>query len=59
MYVLDRDHRFPIYWTNNPLLVFGFDYDKLKALEIQALEILDAFRIVKVKDLLNMTDDPE
>lgn len=36
-----------------------FDYDKLNALETQALSILDAFRVVKVKDLLHMSNDPE
>lgn len=59
MYVLDEGHRFPIYWMDNPLPVSSFDYDKLDALEIQALSILDAFQVVKVKDLINMTDDPE
>lgn len=52
-------HRFPIYWMDNQLPVSGFDYDKLDSLEIRALAILDAFRVVKVKDLLNMVDDPE
>lgn len=37
----------------------GFDYDMLNALETRALAILDAFRVVKVKDLLQMADDPE
>lgn len=37
----------------------GFDYDKLDTLEIQALAIIDVFRVVKVKDLMNMADDPE
>lgn len=59
MYVLDGGHPFPIYWTDNPLSVSGFDYDKLDDSEIQALAILDSFRVVKVKDLINMTDDPE
>lgn len=36
----------------------AFNYDKLDDLEIRALAILDAFREVKVKDLLDMVDDP-
>lgn len=59
MYALDGDLRFPIYWTNNSLSMFDFDYDKLYALEIRALSILDALWIVKVKDLLIMANDPE
>lgn len=35
---------FLIYWLNNPLSVFGFDYDKLNALEIRALSVSNAFR---------------
>lgn len=27
MYVLGGNYRFPIYWSNNPLSVSGFDYD--------------------------------
>lgn len=48
MYALNVGHRFPIYWTNNLLSVSRFDYDKLHV-----------FRVVKVKDLLNMVDDLE
>lgn len=39
--------------------ISSFDYDKLNALEIGALDILDAFQVVKVKDLLQMVEDPE
>lgn len=59
MYVLDGGHCLPIYLTDNPLSVSSFNYDKLDALEIQALAILDAFQVVKVTDLVNMVDDPE
>lgn len=59
MYMLDGNYRFLIYWSDSPLSVFGFDYDKLSALEIRSLAVLDAFRIVKVKDLLQMAEDPE
>lgn len=59
MYVLHGDHRFLIYWTDNPLSVSDFNYDKLNALEVWALMILDALWIVKVKDLVNMADDLE
>ncbi|KAI5437519.1 hypothetical protein KIW84_023583, partial [Lathyrus oleraceus] len=52
LYALDGCHRFPIYWTGNPLLVFGFDFDKLNALEIHFLAILDSFCMMKVRDLL-------
>lgn len=37
----------------------GFNYDKLNALEIRALAVLEAFQLVKVKDLLHMAGDPE
>lgn len=59
MYALDESHHFPIYWTNNPLHVSGFDYGKLNALEILTLAILDAFWVVKVQDLLNMVENSE
>lgn len=60
MYALDENYRFPIYWTNNPSLsVSSFDYDKLNALEIRALAVLDAFQVVKVKELLHMADEPK
>lgn len=58
MCVLDADYHFTIYWMNNPLSVSGFDYDKLNASDIRALAILDAFRVIKVEYLLNMSDDP-
>lgn len=44
---------------NNVMLMSDFDYDKLNALETRALAILDAFRVVKVKDLLKKADDPD
>lgn len=59
MYVLDENYRFLIYWSNSPFPISGFDYDELNALEIRSLVILDVFRVVKVKDLLQMADDPE
>ena len=59
MYALYGNNHFLIYWLDSPLSVSGFDYDKLNALEIRALAFLDAFWIVKVKDLLQMAEDPE
>lgn len=59
MYALDGNYCFPIYWLDIPLSVFGFDYEKLNTLEIRALAVLDAFRVVKFKDLLHMANDPE
>lgn len=59
MYALNENFRFPIYWTDNLLLVFDFDYDKLNILERRALSVLEAFRVVKVKDFLYMADDSE
>lgn len=59
MYALDGHYHFPIYWSNNPLSISSFDYDKLNALKIWALAVFDSFRVVKVKDLLQMDEDPE
>lgn len=50
MYVLDRNYHFLIYLTDKLLSVSSFDYDKLNSLETRALAILDAFRVVKVKN---------
>lgn len=41
------------------LSISSFNYDKLNALEIQALAVLEAFQVVKVKDFLHVADDPE
>lgn len=54
MYVMDGSHCFPIYWTNNPLLVYNFGYETLDALEVQTLAIIDAFQVLKVKELMNI-----
>lgn len=51
MYDLDGNHHFHIYWLDNPLPIFSFDYDKLNDLEIWSLAVLDVIRVVKVKDL--------
>lgn len=51
MYALDDNYHITIYWSDNTFPVSGFDHDKLNALEIQALAVLDAFRVMKVKDL--------
>lgn len=59
IYALDGSYNFSIYWSDNPLPISNFDYDKLNALEIRALAVLDAFWVVKVKDFLHMVDDPE
>lgn len=59
MYVLDGNYRFLIYWSDNPLSVSSFNYDKLNDMEIQALTVLDVFQVIKVKDLLYMADDPK
>lgn len=58
-YVLDGHHRFPIYRSNNLIPASGFDYEKLDALEVRALDVLDAFRMIKVWDLLDLDEDPE
>lgn len=50
---------FSKYCTDNLLSVFMFAYDKLDALEVQVLAILDAFWVVQVWDLTNMVDDPK
>lgn len=34
MYALDINYCFLVYWSDNPLSVFSFDYDKLNTLEI-------------------------
>lgn len=34
-----------------------FDFDKLNALEINSLAILDSFRMMKVQDLLPLPED--
>lgn len=34
MYSLDNNYHFSIYWSDNPLPVSDFDYDKLSAMEI-------------------------
>lgn len=57
MYALDGNNLFPIYWMDNPLPVFGFDNEKLDALEVHNLAILDVFRVIKVWDLMNIVDD--
>lgn len=59
MYDLDGNYRFQIYWLDNPLRTSSFDYDKLNDLELRSLSVLDALWVVKVKDLLQMIDDPE
>lgn len=41
----------------NLLLVFGFDFDKLNALEIQSLAILDSFCMMKVQDLCPLPEE--
>lgn len=57
MYSLNGNYCFPIYWMNIPLPMFGFDHVKFDALEIRALVVLDAFQVVKLKDLLHIVDD--
>ena len=59
MYVLDGKNRLPIYWSDRPFSISSFDYGKLSTLEIRAFTVQDAFRVVKVKDLLHMIDDPK
>lgn len=59
MYALDGSYRFSIYWSDNLLLVFDFDYDKMNALEVRSLVVSNAFQVVKVKDLLHMAEDSE
>src|ERR1044072_5036233 len=52
IYGADGHHKFPLYWTNNPLPIFGFDYDSLNESETLSLEVLDCFRPNRGKDLL-------
>lgn len=59
MYALEGNYYFPIYWSDSSLTVSGFDYDKLNALEIRALTVLDVFWVVKVKDFLHMAYEPK
>lgn len=59
MYMLDGNYHFSIYYLDSPFMVSGFGYDKLNTVEIRALVILDAFRVMKVKGLLHMVDDPD
>lgn len=54
---MNGSHLFPIYKTDNPSPIYKFDYDKIDALEVQALSILDAFQVMRFKDLMNMVDD--
>lgn len=44
---------------DNPLSISSFDYDKLDDLEIRSLAVWDALWVMKVRDLLQMSDDPE
>lgn len=48
IYTLDGSHLFLIYWTENPLSVTEFDFDKLNDQEVRSLAILDSFRMMKV-----------
>lgn len=59
IYDLDGNRHFLIYWSDNPLYVSSFDYDKLNDLKVWSLVVLDAFRVLKVKDLLQVIDEPK
>src|ERR1043165_5133256 len=52
IYGADGHHKFPLYWTSDPLPISGFDYDSLNESETLSLEILDSFKPIRVKDLL-------
>ena len=45
-----------MYWTGSPLPIYGFNHDKLSEVETQSLQVLDSFRLFKVKDLLPLPD---
>lgn len=46
---------FPHYWTRDALPISGFTYGKLSESEIQSLEILESFRVMRVKELLPLS----
>ena len=48
---------FPFYWVGNPLSITGFNFNKLDELEVLSLEILDSFKMMKVKELLLLSDE--
>lgn len=49
--MMDESHHFPLYCTDNPVSISVFDYDKLSALEVQAMALLDSFSMIKVREL--------
>ena len=57
IYGADGHHRFPLYWTCDPLPISGFDYDSLSASETLSLEVLDSFRPIRVKELLALSPE--
>ena len=57
LYASDGHPRFPHYWTKNPLSITGFNYDKLSSSELSSLAILDSFRMMRVKELLPLSDE--
>ena len=57
IYGTDGHHKFPLYWTCDPLPISGFVYDRLSDSEILSLEILDSFRPIRVKDLLALSPE--
>lgn len=59
LYDRDGNWCFPFYWTENPVSVFGFHYDRLSPGEIQTLSFLKSFSMMKTQDIMEMSDDQD